>query len=131
MAGVYVLLTPPGAITRITDGSLKSCSVPMIEKSAVRMIAGRTIGTLMLRLIRHALAPSIRAASYNSLGTACSAVKMTIMLYPVQDQVTMFAVDQSTLPGERKSMPSSARSGLNDGMYRNDHRIAAITPGIA
>ncbi|GAA1491636.1 hypothetical protein GCM10009626_43840 [Brachybacterium sacelli] len=107
----------------------------MIEKMIVNINAGRINGSWIAIATLNPLAPSIFAASYNSPGIAFSCAMMINMLYPVYVQVTMFAIDHNTMFGPRKSIsnptqPSTSTIGDNPGMYRNDHKIVAITPGI-
>lgn len=52
------------------------------------------LGTLIDQAIRHSFAPSRRAASYSSRGSACSEAEIRIMLKPMPCQV-------SRLPSER------------------------------
>ena len=75
-------------------GSLKTCRVAMIEKTPVRTRAGAIIGILIRSAIWTCDAPSIRAASYSSDGTARSAVYMTIMLNPVPPHTPMLATEK-------------------------------------
>ena len=44
-------------------GSVKSCSPPIVETMTVKMIVGRSIGTVTFQNCFHPLAPSIAAAS--------------------------------------------------------------------
>ncbi len=59
---------------RSVVGSANTWSVAIIEKTAVMMIDGVTIGILMRRATATCEAPSSSAASYSSDGTALSAV---------------------------------------------------------
>src|ERR1700755_1710402 len=76
-------------------GSLNTCRVAMSENTPVRTRAGAIIGILIRSATCTWDAPSIRAASYNSDGTARSAVYMTIMLNPVPPHTPMFATESS------------------------------------
>jgi len=69
----------------------------MIEKTPVRTRAGPIIGILIRSAIWTCDAPSIQAASYSSVGTARSAVYMTIMLNPVPPHTPMLATEKSTV----------------------------------
>lgn len=62
------------------SGSANSCRVPMMENTAVSTRAGRASGSLILTAVCQALAPSMRAASYNSCGIDLSWATMTSML---------------------------------------------------
>src|SRR5215217_8220469 len=84
-----------GALARSRFGSLKSWNDPMTEKISVSTSAGRMAGSLMDQAIRTSPAPSMRAASYSSVGIERSAAYRMIMLYPVNPQVTMLAMDAS------------------------------------
>lgn len=61
---------------------------------------------------------------------------MISMLKPVQAHVIMLPIEASTRSSDRKftSSPTCRRAAVNGltlGAYRNDHMIAAITPGSA
>ncbi|MDF2990960.1 MAG: hypothetical protein K0S37_1474 [Microbacterium sp.] len=53
-------------------GSLKSWKLPMIEKIVAITTAPRTAGILIEKIVRHAPAPSMDAASYSSPGIVFS-----------------------------------------------------------
>ena len=67
----------------------------MIENIPVSTRVGAIIGILIRSATAHCDAPSIRAASYSSDGTARSAVYMTIMLKPVPPQTPTLATESS------------------------------------
>src|SRR5664280_1607106 len=125
-----------GVMVFRTDGSLNSCSVPMMDDRVVSRNAGQIMGSLMLRAILTSPAPSSLAASYISRGTDCRAANRMIMLIPVYDQMLMFAIDQRTVTGASRFalIPMEVRNwirGLMLGWYRKPHSRAAMTPGTA
>ncbi|EOD63831.1 hypothetical protein H480_34971 [Amycolatopsis vancoresmycina DSM 44592] len=71
--GDQVLVTEP-VNPRSTSGSVNSCRDPMTVNTRATNIVGRIIGTLTDHAVRTPPAPSARAASSTSRGTACSAV---------------------------------------------------------
>lgn len=82
----------------------------MIANIPVISSAGPIIGIFTRHAICHCEAPSMRAASYSSDGTARSAVYSTIMLNPVPPQTPILATEKSTVCGANRSgMPSPRR----------------------
>ena len=57
------------------NGSVKSCSPPIVEMITVKMIVGRIIGTVTWMNCRQLRAPSTADASYNSSGIDCIAAR--------------------------------------------------------
>src|SRR5690554_3603151 len=111
MFGTQVLVTADVALLRMY-GSVKSCRLPMTVKSATIESAGRIIGSLIDSAVRTSDAPSTRAASRISLGTAWSAVKMMMTLYPVHSQMPILITDGNAIVTDRKltAMPPSSRT---------------------
>jgi hypothetical protein len=58
-----------GAPEAISSGSVKICRPPMVEVTTVKMITGRSEGTVMWRKRCHGPAPSMAAASNTDRGT--------------------------------------------------------------
>src|ERR1700722_6002095 len=65
IVGVKLLSTVVEMLCRIV-GSVKSWSVPIIDKTPDKISALRTAGTLIRSAMDHSPAPSMRAASYRS-----------------------------------------------------------------
>ena len=76
--GVKVL--PIEAISFRITGSLKSWSVPMIDRTTMNMTVRRTMGSFILAAIASSEAPSTLAASSTSCGTLVKLVSRIVML---------------------------------------------------
>ena len=87
------------------NGKSKSPSVPIVEIRATTPTTGTISGNVMLQNVRHGVAPSTRAASSNSSGTACIAARKLIPKNGTpRHTLTMMSDAIAVLPSVRKGM---------------------------
>ena len=93
---------------------MKVCSPPIVEVMIVKMITGRSEGTVMLVSCRQRPAPSTDAASYSSRGIDWSPARYSSVVKPDQRQMIITAITIWLV-----SRPASQLIGLPPNRVRN------------